>query len=265
MNSIKDIQIKLAPFRDQLTNHPLYKELENIDDIKNFMETHVFAVWDFMSLIKHLQKQLTCVNVPWVPAANSKIVRFINDIVLAEESDFNELGEVKSHFEMYIDTMKEIGASTVQINYLVSEIRLGTPIKDVFKDLNLPKEIHSFLNFTFNVISTNENHKIAAAFTFGREDLIPDMFFEIINKTGNTTALNKLTYYLQRHIDIDGDEHGPMALEMINELCENDPNKIEEVIETSKEALKLRIELWDFINQQIKNEKIGSNAKILAN
>jgi hypothetical protein len=265
MQSNKDIKRELTPLRKQLTDHSLYKALNDIDDIKHFMETHVYAVWDFMSLIKHLQTQLTCVKTPWTPTKNSKITRFINDIVLAEESDFNELGEIKSHFEMYTDAMEQIGASTSKINSLIVEIQLGINVGDVISNLNLPKPIYNFLKFTFDVISTNENHKVAAAFTFGREDLIPDMFFKIIDKTGAKSTYNKLTYYLQRHIDIDGDEHGPMALEMINELCENDPIKIQEVIQTSKEALDLRIKLWDYIEQQITNKKIDSKSKTLAN
>lgn len=253
MNTILDIEKELAPLRKQLKEHALYTSLKNIDDIKMFMESHVFAVWDFMSLLKALQEKLTCTTLPWLPVVNSKTARFINEIVLGEETDVNEVGESKSHFEMYIDAMKQAKANTIQIaNFINNVIEENTIEESLNKGLIL-QEVKEFVLFSFKVINTQEPHIIAASFTFGREDVIPDMFLEIIKNTekNSSSNYNKLSYYLKRHIELDGDEHGPLSLQMIEELCGNDERKWNDVLYYAKESLKKRVNLWDGISKQI--------------
>ncbi|MUU77936.1 DUF3050 domain-containing protein [Winogradskyella endarachnes] len=255
--TIDYLEKELVSLREELNNHKLYSTLSSIEDIRVFMEQHVFAVWDFMSLLKALQNHLTSTTLPWIPVSNPSTSRFINEIVLGEESDINELGKPKSHFEMYLDAMKQIGANSRQIEEFIVQIKNGLSIKDAIESVSLLPETATFINFTFDIINTNQPHKIASAFTFGREDLIPDMFFQIINQSKTSdTCYSKLTYYLKRHIELDGDEHGPLSLKMIEELCGNDSSKWNDAIEVAKNALQKRILLWDGIEELINSKKL---------
>jgi hypothetical protein len=122
------------------------------------------------------------------------------------------------------------------------------------KKSDLHPNIKAFLDFTFRVIEEGKPHEIAAAFTFGREDLIPSMFTEILKNFQSNFPekdLSKLLYYFERHIELDADEHGPMAMKMITELCGEDSKKWHESEVISILALEKRIGLWDAIEEQI--------------
>ncbi len=106
------INSSIHPQKELLLQHSLYGKVKTIDDLKHFLEGHVYAVWDFMSLLKALQSKLTCTSTPWLPVGNPEIRYLINEIVLAEETDINIDGKRQSHYEMYIEAMKACGADT---------------------------------------------------------------------------------------------------------------------------------------------------------
>lgn len=250
MNNIKSVHEHIESERNKLLNHKLYSKINSLDDLKTFTEIHVFAVWDFMSLLKALQRNLTCTTIPWFATASPNTRYLINEIVLAEESDVAYDGSRLSHFEMYIDAMDTLGAKSTTINSLILSIKEGNTVQEAIENLNVDKRIKAFLNFSFSTIEKEKNHEIAAAFTFGREDLIPDMFSSILKEFQtrfSESDLSKLIYYFDRHIELDGDEHGPLAMEMILDLAGDDTQKWEEIKAVSKEALQRRIELWDAI------------------
>ncbi len=255
--NIDSIQNKIKDHRNKLLEHKLYSNIESIKDLQVFTENHIYAVWDFMSLLKALQIRLTCTKTPWLPNNNSQTAYLINEIVLAEETDINQVGVRKSHYELYLDAMIDIGAKTEKPVEIINEIANSENIFNAIENINIHPNIKNFLNFTFSVIDEGKPHKIAAIFTFGRENLIPNMFNEILREFEKNVSegdISKLIYYFERHIELDEDEHGPMALEMVSMLAENDPDKWKEIEDISIEALEKRILLWDAINEQIENK-----------
>ncbi|NRT13451.1 DUF3050 domain-containing protein [Flavobacterium sp. 14A] len=252
--TIQHINNKIQPQKELLLQHSLYNKVKSIQDLQCFLENHIYAVWDFMSLLKALQAKLTCTTTPWFATANPETRYLINEIVLAEESDLSMDGRRQSHYEMYIEAMEDCGANTAEINSFLAEIHSLQNIFVAIKTSSLHPNIKAFLDFTFRVIEEGKPHEIAAAFTFGREDLIPSMFTAILkNFQANfpDTDLSKLIYYFERHIELDADEHGPMAMQMINELCGDDAQKWHEVEQVSIHALERRIGLWDAIEETI--------------
>lgn len=251
MNRVYELKQSLREYTAMLDSHAVYSNLNNLSDLRLFMETHVFAVWDFMSLLKALQKSVTCTNLPWFPSNhNGEIVRFINQMVLDEESDVSLDGSYKSHFEMYIDAMKQIGAETSFIEKIENQVLdFNRGETSYITGLELDSRILDFITFTFDLIESGQVHKIAAAFVFGRETIIPDMFFNIIRNSD--FDCDHLLYYLNRHIQLDGEEHGPIGEKMIAYLCGNNKNKWNEVEIIAKESIQLRIALWDTIEDEI--------------
>lgn len=243
----------LAPYREALLTHPLYSKLNTIEAIQAFMTYHAFAVWDFMSLVKALQQKLTCTTLPWVPVGSASTRRLINEIVWGEESDIDASGTPASHYELYLKAMEEIGADTTPITSLVSTIQRGTPWQEAIDNADLPEEIKAFVRFSLTTAIAAPAHIVGGVFTYGREDLIPDLFIAIVRGLANQHkgSVDTLLYYLERHIELDGDEHGPMALQMMDELCENSAKKWDEVTKYAKQALEQRIRLWDFIATQL--------------
>ena len=214
-----------------------------------FTGYHVFAVWDFMSLLKSLQQKLTCTTTPWVPIGSANTRYLINEIVLGEESDVDESGNRTSHFELYLNAMKKMGADTTPIDQLLIYLQNGISVQQAMEQLQLPNAIKDFVGYTFNIIEKAPVHVQAAVFTFGREDLIPDMFMGLVKDLSAQypEQLSVFKYYLERHIEVDGDHHSHLAMEMVAELCGEDALKWEQATEAAIASLKQRKYLWDAV------------------
>ncbi len=250
---LERLKMEIAPLREQLIHHTLYANINSIKRLQVFMENHVFAVWDFMSLLKTLQVNLTCTDIPWVPVGSASTRYLINEIVTGEESDVDENGVRASHFEMYLAAMCQAEASTKCIEDFVTRIKRGAPVSQALTVTQLNSGVVEFVTNTFNTINCGKVHVQAAVFTFGREDLIPGMFLTFVNSLKNSTgtSLSKFKYYLERHIEVDGDHHSHLGFEMTSELCGSDPEKWNEATLAVKDALQSRLQLWDSINTLI--------------
>jgi hypothetical protein len=247
---IDRLEGQVSEARALVTAHPIYSTLENHRAILTFMEHHVFAVWDFMSLLKSLQRSLTCVDVPWIPTGQTASRRLINDIVVAEESDEVDLG-FTSHFEWYLTSMREAGANTKAIEALIGLLRDGIPVRAALQRAGVPKAAADFVETTWTIIDSTPIHCQAAAFAFGREELIPEMFTRVVAVNNNSDRLNIFLDYLTRHIEVDDGQHTPMAMQMLIDLCGEDDDKWAACADTANTALAARARLWDGILEEI--------------
>lgn len=255
--NLERIQKAIEPLRQQIINHKVYSVIDDLEDLKLFMQHHVYAVWDFMSLLKALQNNLTCTSVPWFPMGSADTRYLINEIVVGEESDVDSEGNRKSHFELYLDAMKQAEADAAPIEKFVSILKETGDFNSAYLLSETPESARNFVDFTFDIIGTNKPYLQAAIFTFGREDLIPGMFFSIINDIHLSVPekISTFKYYLERHIEVDGDHHSHLALQMTANLCGNNEHYWQEAEQATIKSLQKRIELWDGVYSAITQQK----------
>ena len=253
MSSFAKLKSRLVDLRRDLINHELYNQLSTIEALHVLMEQHVFAVWDFMSLLKTLQRELTCVDVPWRPSENAAACRLVNEIVLAEESDIGPDGHPASHFELYLSAMRQAGADTSHVETFLKTIDGDDGWRNALPARTLSAATRNFIDTTFEIIESEDICKIAAAFTFGREELLPDVFQQIVANlnTESDGILDSFEYYLQRHIELDGDEHGAMAQQLMETLCGDDPQRWQAAEDSAVKSLHARTLMWDAIADEI--------------
>jgi hypothetical protein len=206
----------LAALRTQLLDHPVYAEVASVEDLRRFMEDHVFAVWDFMSLLKRLQQDLTCTKVPWFPADNARAARLINDIVIGEETDVDPDGSYISHLDLYLRAMVDVGASTRQFDAFRSMARVGVSVETAMIRTAVPSHVQAFVAHTMTLARSGSTEEVLAAF-----------------------------FYIDRHIELDGDSHGPMGRELLEGLVADSPERDERALSAACNSIKARIELWN--------------------
>jgi len=243
---------KIAVKQKILENHRVFSAIQNINDLRVFMSWHVFAVWDFMCLVKRLQRDLTSVESLWIPSDAPLAARLINEIVLGEESDEAPDGSYISHFELYLLAMKEIGADTQQIESFIDLIRMNTPVKEAMEKLSVSPYIQNFVNSTIDTVVNGNVYQVLGSFVFGREHVIPNMFSGLLeNWHIDEKDAPMFVYYLKRHIELDGDEHGPAALKMIQSLTRENHTAIQELSTSAVDAIDQRAVLWDGLNESL--------------
>ncbi|MDB5765516.1 MAG: transposase [Collimonas fungivorans] len=243
--TVESLQLILKDKHKSLTNHAVFSAIRTKKDLRLFMEWHVFAVWDFMSLVKRLQADLTTTAVPWYPPANPHAARLINEIVLGEESDLTPKGAM-THFDLYLSAMKEIGASTRQIEQFLAMIRKGDALAAALSRAEAVAPIQRFVTSTISTCKDGQTHQVVGSFFYGRENVIPDMFQALLQTWRiDPASVPELTFYLERHIEVDSGDHGPAAQRMIDEITGNDPAQLREVLEAGIRAIDERHHLWD--------------------
>jgi len=243
MSATKD---RLEQKKAELSAHPIFSEINSLSVLQRFMESHVFAVWDFMSLTKRLQQELTCTHLPWLPPCDPRAARLINEIVLGEESDDRPARGHCSHFELYLDAMREVGASTAAVERFVALQREGVSYDVALQSVEVDPAAARFVRHTLHTALHAPGHSVAAAFLHGRESVIPQMFQRILDDWGvGIEQAPTFRYYLERHIEVDSQDHGPAAAQLLARLIGDDPKREEEVYASALAAVESRIALWD--------------------
>lgn len=246
----------IAPLRSALLDHPIYKEVVDAASLRTFMEAHVFAVWDFMTLVKTLQRDLTCIRTPWVPPQDPNSARFINEIVLTEESD--RVGEnlCMSHFDLYLKAMVEVGADVTAVSRFVELMRSDVQVMLAAEQIGIPSPSIKFISSTLRLASASP-HEVASAFLFGREDVIPAMFRKFLEAVEERLegGCSYFRLYLERHIHLDETEHVPLGEKLLHSLCGEDSSKWNAAQCAAERALEARICLWDELRTAIQEEK----------
>ena len=237
--------------RSALLQHPVYARICDVAALQIFMQHHVFAVLDFMWLLKRLQKEQTCIKNPWLPSQNSDLTRFVNEIGLGEESDEDGGGRFCSHFALYLNSMKDVHANPDALHQFTQSLRSGVSVPDALAMANTPISVKNFVGFTHHVASSCSAAEVACVFCFGREDIIPEMFQRLLSSFEDAhLQVPALSYYIRRHIELDGDHHGPLARSMVNLLC-HDSATTGQCIQTTRTAIQRRIQLWDGVLAEI--------------
>lgn len=241
----------IASVRDAVVHHPVYARIGELSALRVFMSSHVFAVWDFMSLLKTLQRRLTCVEVPWLPVADPVAARLVNEIVLGEETDEVAPGCYTSHYDLYLAAMEEIGADSGPIRAFVDSLARGVTADKALAGLRVPVSTKRLVRGTLRACRAG-TLEVAASFLLGREDLVPAMFREIIGELESRgTSCASFRSYLSRHVHLDAEQHGPMAKKLLRSLCGDDPQNWRKATEVALGALRARRELWDGVLEEI--------------
>jgi len=237
-----------SPEHDAATRvqaHRVYASVRGPASLRAFLEHHAICVLDFMTLLKRLQAELTCVGTPWVPPADPVVARLINEIVVDEESDAAFGTEPRSHYGWYLAAMDEVGADTGPIRDFEARLRAGVPPLRALSGCGLPAASVEFARTTFE-LAAEPLHVVAAAFVHGRESVIPAMFIQLVRELRAAgVSCDLFARYLERHVEVDSDEHGPAARQLLARLVAGDATRQAEAEHAAERALLARERLWD--------------------
>jgi len=249
---LEALQEELAAPLRRVQEHPVYAAIVTLDDLRVFMEHHVWAVWDFMNLVKAIQQRYTGMTIPWVPRGDATVRRFVNEIVLEEESDEHPFdGEgFCSHFELYMGSMLEAGASTAAVERFVGALATGVAFPDALAASGCSEAIAHFLATTWSAARGGDD-ELLAAFAFGRETVIPVMFDRILVEAGPVDDAGLLRHYLVRHVQLDGDSHSEMAKYLLTVACGDDPLRWARAGVSARRCLEARARLWDAVGDKV--------------
>ena len=246
----------IESLRLKLEAHPIYAAVQTLDDLRVFMAHHVYSVWDFMSLIKYLQNEIAPARWPWTPHGDASVQRFINELVLEEETDIALPGQegFTSHYMLYLAAMREVGADADTPARFVQHVA-EQGIDAALGSGLAPRPSAAFTRTTFDFLASGKPHAVAAALALGREHVIPSMFRALLSRMAVTEAqAPSFHYYLNRHVHLDEDFHAPLSLRLLAALCGEDAEKWHKAEAAAEAAVNARLQFWDGVLQALPSQ-----------
>ena len=249
-HQLSQLELTIAPLVAAINQHPIFSAIDSIDRLRRFAQIHVYAVWDFMCLLKALQRKLSFTNLLWLPPLDHLGCHLVNTMLAEEESDFIAEKRYLSHFELYLEAMQQCGADIAPISAFINEIKQQLPLDKLLTHPLIPAAARQFMAATFSVIAKQAHH-IAASFAFARENITSAMFGAISHSIAHAStpkqSLDSFRYYFQRHIDLDGGKHSLQSKTLVVNLCGTDEKKWQEATETALFSLESRLQLLEEI------------------
>ena len=262
MDNLEIVNEQLAPLIEKIKNHAIYADIDSIENLRIFMENHVFAVWDFVCLLKELYSRLVTTRAPWFPPKDPYSAHLISRILVEEENDHTPDGQAYcSHFELYCQAMKAIRANTLPIRFFLSHLEQCGILIAAMEFAELSVAIQQFILTTFSFFD-QDPHILAAAFVYGREAITTAMFTPLVQQLQHAipqsqqACIQPLLYYLNRHIELDHHEHFPQALKILHLLAGEDEEKWREIAVHARLALQARLNFLDHIQSSIQRSAI---------
>jgi hypothetical protein len=253
---IQSLEDQLAPLQQQIAAHPLINALTTRAALDCFMTHHVFAVWDFVCLLKTLYARIGCVSVPWFPPQDADSVHFLSSILLDEESDqLPHHPERCAHFDLYRHAMQQCGANTQPIVQFLYRLQQGHTLAQALQASEIPLAARRFVESTW-AFFTEPTPAIAAAFVFGREAMVPQLFTPLLAQMERHAIprCGLFKDYLTRHIAIDSAAHYPQALKMLEHLCRDSAEDWRMVQKAAEQALTERLRFLSGIHDALQKE-----------
>tara|TARA_Y100000389_G_C17468940_1_gene528433 strand:- start:1175 stop:1912 length:738 start_codon:yes stop_codon:yes gene_type:complete len=245
MDNMQQLLAGLETAKADLNQHSIYEDLVSLNSVRSFMKYHVYAVWDFMNLLTALQTMHTTTTVPWQPPSAPKLAYLVNAIKLEEESDCID-GQYTSHFQFYRQSMGDLGVDEGPIARFLEAVTVN--YAQALAEAPVP--VQAFLRHTYQCIQAGPV-AVAASFAFGRETIIPAMFSRILAQLPDTGPHERFKLYLDRHIELDGDEHGALAQDLVAKTCGESQPAWEQATQWALSAIQARIALYSAIQNAV--------------
>ena len=234
------------------------------DDSHAFRPADLHGVPCLHSLEFYDPAEITAASDRLCPDPLGAAVRLINEIVLGEETDGIRPGVFVSHYDLYLAAMEGWMRIFGRFGVLSDPSATGLSAERALNPLPISDTTKNFVLTTLS-LAEGAPHQVATAFLMRREAIIPSMFEQILSHQNTTEDFSYewLVYYLDRHNELDAEEHGSMVAELLRVLCGDDAQRWRETLEIPRQAIEVRVQLWSGVAEISLTEGEGSPLRMV--